>query len=141
MKSIKAGDAFERRFLWLFICPILFFECDLMESSEKEIHPNILKALSISFGKDDLAAIRKFLEESQCEIDDVYRGICPQTNGKTTTNNIWRGCVDEISCVTQKERKLDEDYRLEQSLKKKRRKNSGRRRKIEICKCNYNPVS
>ena len=112
-----------------------------MESlSERQIPPSILNAFNSAFGKDDVGLILKFLEESQSEISDVYRGICPQQNVRKTCN-IWGGCTDEMSCVTQRERKLDEDYRLEQSLKKKKRKTSVRRKKLEICKCNYNPVS
>ena len=109
-----------------------------MEPFENGIDPEIEQAICSSFGKDDSSVLLKFLHESHSEITDVYRGICAKTFDESS--NIWGGCSDENSCVSQRERKIEEENRLDLSQKRKRRKSNIRRRKPEICKCNFNPV-
>lgn len=110
-----------------------------MESSRNQIDQEIVHAISSSFGKDDVDALIQFIEESRCEIEDVYRGICPRTC-KATTQNVWGTCVDERCCGTQRERKIENEIQLEQ-LKKKRKSKAARKRKVNVSKCNFNPVS
>ena len=104
------------------------------------IDSKTLTAIYSSLTKDDADKITQFLQDSWDEINDVYRGIC--CNGTNQFENKWGSCVNEESCITHLRRKVEERNDIDQNSKKKKKKRrSNLRQKVEICKCNFNPVS